>query len=308
MTFVRTVAGDIDPADLGVTYAHEHLIIDGGRLHEIDPDFAIDSVEDAVAELAPAVALGLRTVVDAMPGDAGRNVRKLASVGAGAGIHVIAATGFHLARYHADDHWGLAASVDDLAAMMRREVTAGVDGTSHRAGIIKIASDRDALSPRDRRVFEAAALVHRETGVPILTHCTDGTAADAQLALFDRAGVDLGHVVLSHTDKIVDRGYHRAILETGASVEFDGGMRWKPDQPNGTLQLLEWLLHDGFGGQLMLGMDAARRSYWAVHGGRPGMAYLLDAFSAQMADRGIDATARRTMFVANPARVLAFAR
>ena len=31
MTFVRTVLGDIDPGDLGVTYAHEHLVIDGGR-------------------------------------------------------------------------------------------------------------------------------------------------------------------------------------------------------------------------------------------------------------------------------------
>ena len=27
MTFVRTVLGDIDPAELGVTYAHEHLVI-----------------------------------------------------------------------------------------------------------------------------------------------------------------------------------------------------------------------------------------------------------------------------------------
>ena len=30
VTFVRTVLGDIDPAELGVTYAHEHLVIDGG--------------------------------------------------------------------------------------------------------------------------------------------------------------------------------------------------------------------------------------------------------------------------------------
>ena len=31
MTFVRTVTGDIEPAELGVTYAHEHLVIDPGR-------------------------------------------------------------------------------------------------------------------------------------------------------------------------------------------------------------------------------------------------------------------------------------
>ena len=29
MTFVRTVLGDVEPEDLGPTYAHEHLVIDG---------------------------------------------------------------------------------------------------------------------------------------------------------------------------------------------------------------------------------------------------------------------------------------
>ena len=31
MTIVRTVLGDIAPRALGVTYSHEHLVIDGGR-------------------------------------------------------------------------------------------------------------------------------------------------------------------------------------------------------------------------------------------------------------------------------------
>ena len=39
MTFVRTVLGDIDPSELGVTYAHEHVVIDGGRPVLMDPDF-----------------------------------------------------------------------------------------------------------------------------------------------------------------------------------------------------------------------------------------------------------------------------
>src|SRR6478752_10748803 len=61
-SFVRTVLGDVDPAELGVTYAHEHLVIAGGRPVEIAPDLRLDSVDDAVSELAPAVAVELRTV------------------------------------------------------------------------------------------------------------------------------------------------------------------------------------------------------------------------------------------------------
>jgi 5-phospho-D-xylono-1,4-lactonase len=305
VTFVRTVAGDIDPAQLGITYAHEHLIIDGGHLAMSDPDFRIDSVEDAVAELRPAVSMGL--IVDAMPIDVGRNAAKLAAISRAAGVHVVASTGLHLARYYLDDHWSHTASVEMLADRFQREVETGIDGTTSRAGVIKVAGSRDALSERDRRVFEAAAVVHAATGAPILTHCTDGTAAREQLALLVGDGVDLRHVVLSHTDKIVDRQYHRELLETGASVEFDGGMRWRRDQPNGTLQLLDWLLEDGFGDRLMLGMDAARRSYWTIHGGAPGMTFLLDGFSRQMAEHGIDAAARHAMFVTNPARAFAFA-
>ena len=65
--FVRTVLGDMDPADLGVTCSHEHLVIDGGRPMDLDPGVRLDSVEIAVAELQPATALGLQAVVDAMP-------------------------------------------------------------------------------------------------------------------------------------------------------------------------------------------------------------------------------------------------
>ena len=44
MTFVRTVLGDIDPSALGVTYAHEHLVIDGGRPVLMQADFDLGDV------------------------------------------------------------------------------------------------------------------------------------------------------------------------------------------------------------------------------------------------------------------------
>ena len=46
------VLGDIAPEQLGVCYAHEHIIIDPGYLTEKFPDFCLDSVELAAAELA----------------------------------------------------------------------------------------------------------------------------------------------------------------------------------------------------------------------------------------------------------------
>lgn len=317
MTLVRTVLGDIHAADLGPTYAHEHLVIDGGRPVELEPDFLLADVDKAVKELAPARALGLSAVVDAMPCSAGRNVLKLAEISRRSGVHVVAPTGLHLARYYADDHWSQTASIDELAERFVADVEAGIDvhdylgpvveRTSHRAGVMKIAGSKPRLTDLERRVFEAAAVAHRRTGCPILTHCTNGVGALEQIRLLADHGVEPAHLTLSHTDQVVDRGYHRELLATGASVEYDQGFRWKTGVENGTLALLGWMIEDGYGGQLMLGMDAARQGYWSTYGGAPGWTFLLGEFADAMRDRGVRDDAQRAIFVANPARAFAFA-
>lgn len=317
MSFVRTVLGDVEPSGLGVTYAHEHLVIDGGRPVQLFPDFRLDSVEDAVAELAPARALGLRAVVDAMPADCGRNAAKLAAISRASGIHVVAPTGLHHERYYHDRHWSAVLDVGEIAELFAADVEDGIDAhdyagpvvrrTPHRAGVIKIAGDADRLTPIEERVFAAAVAAHVRTGVPILTHCEQGTAGPLQARFLIDRGARPASVVLSHTDKVVDRTYQREIFATGAMVEYDQGFRWKDGQENGTLTLLSWAFEDGFGDRVVLGMDAARRGYWTVHGGAPGMAWLLGPFAAAMAARGIDTAQQALLFVANPARAFAFA-
>jgi phosphotriesterase-related protein len=113
-------------------------------------------------------------------------------------------------------------------------------------------------------------------------------------------------VALSHVDKVVDRGYHREMLATGAFAEYDRSFRWA-DRPNGTVQLVQWMVEDGLDDQIVVGMDAARRGYYRVHGGEPGLAWLLDGFCRLLGAAGIHDTVRQRLFVANPARHLAFA-
>lgn len=316
MTFVRTVLGDIDPAALGVTYAHEHLVIDGGRPVLMQPDFDLGDVESMAREVAEAAALGLRSVVDAMPCDAGRSAVKLADLSRRTGVNIVAPTGLHHDRYYGPAHWSQRVSVEELADLFAADISDGIDAydyagpivhrTAIRAGVIKVAGSDGGPSPRDLRVFEAAAAAHLATGVPILTHCEDGTGALEQVRALMDLGVAPGHVVLSHVDKIVDRGYHRELLGAGAFGEYDGSFRWG-DGDNGTLRLLAWAVEDGLDGRILLGMDAARRGYYRVHGGSPGLIWLLDGFTAAMAERGLDEHVRHRLFVDNPARAFAFA-
>ena len=316
MTIVRTVLGDVVPGDLGITYAHEHLVIDGGRPVELEPDFDLSDVLAMADEVRDAAAFGLRCAVDAMPCGAGRNARKLAELAERGGIRIVAPTGLHHERWYAPDHWSATIAVDELADRFVADIVEGIDEDDYagptvrrtpiRAGVIKAAGSDGGPSARDRRVFEAAAAAHQRTGAPLLTHCEAGAGGLEQLRLLADLGVDPQHVSLSHVDKVGDRGYHRAMLDTGAFVVYDQSFRWG-DGPNGTLDLLAWAAAEGLHDRIMLGMDAARRGYYRVHGGSPGLRWLLDGFTAAMAERGIDGSVRERLFVTNPARAFAFA-
>jgi phosphotriesterase-related protein len=306
VTFVRTVLGDIEPGQLGITYSHEHLAIDGGRPVELSPDFLLIDSRRMVDEVASAAALGLRAAVDAMPIDAGRSPAMLAEISRRAGVHVLAATGLHHARFYPDDHWSMRTTEDALVDRFTAEIGDGIDGTPVRAGVIKVAGSENGPSARDEPIFRAAAETQRRTGAPILTHCDGGSGGMEQVRLLVQAGASPEHVVLSHVDKVVDRGYHRALAEAGAVLEYDQSFRW-PDGDNGTLRLLRWMADDGFIGRLVLGMDAARQGYYTAYGGGPGLTYLLGTFSEAMAAAGLDEDIRRQLFVDNPARVFAFA-
>jgi 5-phospho-D-xylono-1,4-lactonase len=316
VSFIRTVLGDIDPGELGVTYAHEHLVIDGGRPVEMSRDFLLADVDRIATELGDAAAAGLRSAVDAMPADCGRNPRKLAELSRRTGVNVVAATGLHHEKFYGPSHWSLSASEEELADLFVAEVVDGIDErdyggpivrrTDIRAGIVKVGGSQGGPSDRDLPIFRAAAATHARTGVPIHTHCEAGTGALEQIRLLVDAGVPAECISLSHVDKVVDRGYHRELFASGAFAVYDQAFRWG-DGDNGTLQLLEWAVADGHAGQVMLGMDAARQGYYRAFGGSPGLPFLLGEFSDPMDERGIGAEIRKRLFVDNPARAFAFA-
>jgi 5-phospho-D-xylono-1,4-lactonase len=309
MPFARTVLGDISPEELGIVYAHEHLVIHGGRPVQLFPDFELADVDKAVAELAPVQAMGLRTVVDAMPADCGRDVLMLAEIARRSGVNVIAPSGLHHERYYHDRHWSVRLSADEIADLFIADITDGIDEldycgpivkrTPHKAGVMKIAGSAGGPSGRDEKVFAAAAMAQHHTGCPILTHCEGGTGAIEQVEILVRHGGDPAHIVLSHVDKIVDRQYMHDIAASGARVEYDQGFRWG-EEDNGTLQLLEWAAEDGLLGHITLGLDAARQKYWTQFGGSPGWTYLLGEFSALMRERGLGDTEQHVLFVEAP--------
>ena len=178
---------------------------------------------------------------------------------------------------------------------------------SARAGVIKVASEYQRFSPAIHVAFEAAALAHRETGAPILTHTEMGTMAQQQLDLLAKHGVSPSHIVLSHMDRNPDWKLHRDIAQTGAFLEYDGPGRVKYFPENAIMDLISKMFELGLGGQILLGGDTAQRSYWKANGGATGIAYILEQFIPRLQKESFQAQQIDAMLVDNPARAFAFA-
>jgi predicted metal-dependent phosphotriesterase family hydrolase len=317
MSFLRTVIGDVEASQAGVCYAHEHIIIDHSFTTYCYPDFLLDSVERASIDVAEFYALGGRTLVDSMPCGGGRNAAKLSEVCRRTKVNIVCPTGLHLAKYYAPGHWGERLDAEELAGLFVADIEQGIDSadyngpqisrTPHKAGVIKVATGQNSPNARERKIFEAAAMAHQRTGAPILTHTEQGAGALEQVRLFQEFGVPLKHVVISHTDRAPDRVYHKEVLSTGAILEYDSAFRWGQEAGNPTLDLVVTMVQEGFGTQIVLGMDAARRKYWKAYDGAPGLAFLLRDFVPRLKEAGLSSANVENIFVSNPARAYAFA-
>jgi phosphotriesterase-related protein len=283
---------------LGAVLAHEHLIIDSPVVERDDPHIHLPSTDDAIDEASLLVAAGVGTVVDAMPVGAGGDPGRLARVARGTGLNIVASTGMHTARYYEDDDWHLGASTDELAARF----IATIEDGSPPAGLVKVAMSGTRPTALEGRLFEAGVMTASATGAPLLTHCEGGAGGLAQIEFLSNLGMPLHRVALSHTDKVADVGYHRGLLEAGVMLCFDQGLR----QPEQTIGLIADLVGAGFGDQLLIGTDGARRSLWSTLGGSPGLAWIMTRFRDLIIDRGSDETAIDRIYRSNPAHWLAF--
>ncbi|MBN3583105.1 aryldialkylphosphatase [Algoriphagus aestuarii] len=312
--FFRSVLGDVDSDEMGFTYSHEHIVIEDSYPTASHPEFLLNDVAKISSELKEFYSMGGRTVVDTMPSNCGRNPLKLAEVSQKSSVNIIAPTGIHLEIYYPETHWRYSYSEDQLTDLFIADIQEGIDQfdysgpivnrTSLRAGLIKLATGDEAFSSHQEKIFRAVVNAHLETGAPILTHTNFGRQALEQAKFFEKLGAKLEHVVLSHVDRAKDIAYNRAVLDVGVNVEYDSAFRWKKEEPNHTLILLENLLPD-YPDQITLGMDMAKNAYWKSYGGGPGLVYLIETIPAFLKERGMEKYLEN-LFLSTPKRLFSF--
>lgn len=301
---VRTVLGDIAADQLGVTYMHEHLIIDSPIVSRDFAHIHLPSESEAIEEVGLCKSHGVQTMVDCMPTGSGRSAIKLAAISKATGMNIVATAGLHTERYYLPTDDLETMDAEDLAQLFVRDIQVGMEGTAHKAGLLKVVTSGNVISIRDKRLFEAAAIAHQITGAAILSHCEHGKGALEQIELFQQLNIPIHKVTLSHTDKENDFGYHKEILSSGINVEYDQSLRQRDlDAPPSAL-LMKSMVDEGFIDQIMLGTDGARRSLWSSLGGSPGLAWLYGSWSKKLIEIGFTQAQLDKVFIDNPAKAL----
>lgn len=243
----------------------------------------------------------------------------VARASANSGLSVVHVSGAHRDEHYGGGHWLLACTESDLQGRFRADVTEGMpardeptrgpvamapNGAPVRAGMLKAGIGYWRISPFERRVLSAVAVVALECGVPVMVHLESGSATWEVLDVLSSAGLAADRVVLAHADRNLDPGLHAELTLAGAYLGYDGMGRHRDAPDSAVLDCLEQTASAGDPNRLLLGGDGARRTRYRAYGGLPGIDYLPVRFLPRVAQR-LGAQALTTFLVDNPARLLA---
>lgn len=206
---VRTVLGDIDAAELGITMTHEHCLVDlrnwfiepteASRRADMDKPIEMSMLGElrrrqmsttrtnlllsdekvAIDELNHYVGLGGGSIVDASCIGIGRDPVALQRISRSTGLNIVMGTGFYVEGAHPD--LVKTSSIDELAQIMISDietgfgphrVKAGVIGEVGISGIEKGNGTRktSAITPDEEKSLRASARAALATGVAVSVH------------------------------------------------------------------------------------------------------------------------------------------
>jgi phosphotriesterase-related protein len=337
MPLVETVCGPVPPDSLGITLAHEHLLLDArpawrepddehGRriahapvtptiLHALrqNPYLNLDNcaLEDeqlAAAEAAHFAACGGATIVDATCLGIGRDPQALVRISRATGLNIVMGTGFYLERTHPGCVHG--ASPEALSARMVRDLAEGEGGV--KAGYIGEIGVSRAFTAAEEKVLRAAARAQSATGVALSVHLPGWERYGHRvLDIVAEEGGDLSRTILDHMNPSGrDLDYQTSLADRGAYLEYDMiGMDFyfatedaqcPCDEENA--RAIARLVERGYAERVLLSHDVFLKMMLTHYGGN-GYAYISRHFVPRLRRQGVTQTAIDTVLVTNPARV-----
>ncbi|HYI22038.1 MAG TPA: hypothetical protein VEX62_05305 [Candidatus Limnocylindrales bacterium] len=316
---VETYLGPRPSAELGTTLMHEHIFVRNPEL-ELSMEFEewdrAAMIDNAVAGLTEIHRLGIDTVVDLTVPGLGRDPTLVGEVAGRAPVTIIASTGWYGAavlppffQLHGPDR--LVSEPDPLIDLFLRDTNEGIGVSGVKAGMLKVTSSDDGITPDESRVMTAVAIAARQTGVSITTHSHPASRNGLEQQEFLLAqGVAPDRLVIGHSGDTDDIDYLREIMDTGSTIGLDRfGMEFVLDDGRRIDTLLS-LIRLGYADRLVISHDAAFYSHVTPPSWRTRAApkWRMDNITTNVLPRlraaGVLQEEIDQMMVANPERLL----
>ena len=336
---IMTVNGIVRKEDLGITTPHEHALIDisiqyfGDRTpgsvgwdakvapeyydalmincYELRDNLRLDDHDLAIREVSLFAKAGGKTFVDVTIDGIGRDVRFLQRLAQETGMNVVTCCGYYTQDAHPE--WVKTKSVGEIADVMVKELTEGIDGTGIKAGIIGEIGTGTEVHPEEIRVLKAAAIAHQKTGAPIMVHLSPWAQHGMfVLDLLEAEGVTPENVCLCHTDILLDTEDMKRIMDRGAYLEFDNfGKEYPVPCAYGRfptdaerMEVFYRLIDAGCIDRLLVSCDICLKKLLVAHEG-PGYAHFLTKIAGMIREHYENAEEiLHTLLVTNPANYL----
>lgn len=314
MNTVMTVKGPVDGKSLGFCQCHEHLMLSKGVSYEKSPVLLIDDLEKSTGEALRLVKHGGGTIVDAQPGGCNRMAEALLEISQRTGLHIIASTGFHKLYFYPQNHWLYTKSEEELEAVFLHELTRGmytdIDRHFHeetmpsKAGIVKMALDKEGLTPVYQKLFWAGAGAAIKAAVPVMLHIEQDADALALFHFLKEADVKPCHMIFCHMDRAVaNLSVHKQLLKEGVFLEYDTIGRFKYHSDAREIEIFTSMLHEGYEDQILFSLDTTRARLKTYDPDAVGLDYLLTTFIPFMKENGITSEQINKISHANFVRV-----
>lgn len=288
MKKIRTVMGDVDPGEIGITLIHEHPYLMGFDIQ--------------MKELADFRDQGGSCVVDQTTIDLGRQPDLIKRLAEETGLNVVASTGYYREEGHPEDV--SQADANTIAKFMIHEIEVAIEGVDFRAGLIgEIGTSEFGTTAQEDKILQASARAHLATGATISIHTMGGAEALHALDILQDEVVDPQRVIIDHID--LDHVEHlRMIAERGVFLGFDtiGKTRYRDDALR--LEVLCAIVEEGYEDQIVLSHDISKPDYLRANGGH-GYVHLLGTFVPRLRERLSETTIEKFL-IQNPRRALAF--
>lgn len=304
---IMTVQGPVSPDQIAFCQCHEHLALSKGVSYLKNPVLLIDDPQKSTQEAIQLMQAGGSLIVDAQPGGCNRMESMLLSVSIHSGLHIVASCGFHKLSLYPEGHWIFQMDALSLSRFFLEELTHGmfqnIDQDSNpflfpdlnqsqqtpiQAGIVKMALDRENLSPRYRTLFTAGANAAIQANVPAMIHIETDSDPIALFHFLKDLDLPPSRMIFCHMDRaIADLSIHEQLLREGVYLEYDTIGRFKYHSDLREIEIFRQMITAGFEKQLLFSLDTTRARLKSYDSSAIGLDYLLTTFVPLMKEHGI---------------------